>query len=473
MPFIIAIAGLALAVWGFVFLLRGSLLHGTVVFLVAGCCFNEYLFKVDVGPISLTLERIVLALLCIAYAVQRCLGHTDPKKLQNGDVLLAGFLGVLVVSLLTGEQAAGLKGEVPPHWRFLAGYLMPAVIYWIARQSKLTERRVYGVLAALAGLGLYLSLTGMLEVAGQWSLVFPRHIADPKLGLHFGRARGPMLQSVSFGTFVYAGLFSAWFWRDRLNRLGQVAVCLVLPLFAAGIFFSYTRSVWMGAALALFVVAALTLHRSWRPLVLGGMIGAALLLVTFKSDAFLGFQREYSASETRDSASLRVSFAYVSWQMFLDRPIMGCGLGRFAQEKLPYLSDRSTAIPLERIRTLVHHNHYLSLLTETGLIGFSLFAALMCVWAVDAWKMVRHAGTPDWIRGIAVLFLAMLSVILFQWMGHELSYSPIDHSLLFLLAGMTAGLRPQAYRVEQETLAQRAAEPHADDVNHPLPVLPV
>ncbi|MBT4865294.1 MAG: hypothetical protein HON53_09270, partial [Planctomycetaceae bacterium] len=132
-----------------------------------------------------------------------------------------------------------------------------------------------------------------------------------------------------------------------------------------------------------------------------------------------------------------------------------------------------TAIPLERIRTLVHHNHYLSLLTETGFIGFSLFIGMIGVWAVDAWKMVRHTGTPDWIRGIAVLFLAMLSVILFQWMGHELSYSPIDHSLLFLLAGMTAGLRPQAFRVQQESLAQRAAEPHADDVNHPLPVLPV
>ena len=117
MPFLITIAGLALAVWGFVFLLRGSLLHGTVVFLVAGCCFNEYLFKVDVGPISLTLERIVLALLCVAYAVQRCLGRTDPKKLQNGDILLAGFLGVLVVSLFTGERAAGLKGPASRTWR--------------------------------------------------------------------------------------------------------------------------------------------------------------------------------------------------------------------------------------------------------------------------------------------------------------------------------------------------------------------
>lgn len=472
MTFLIAIAGLAVAVWGCVFLFRGSLLSGAVAFLVAGCCFNEYFVRFDVGPITLTLERLVLATLMATYVAQRWLGRADPKKLQNADILLAGFLGVLFVSLFTGESFRGLKGEVPPMWRFLAGYLMPAILYWIARQSRLTENRVYHVLAVLGCLGLYLSLTGMLEIAGQWALVFPRHIADPKLGLHFGRARGPMLQSVSFGTFVCAGLFATWLWRDRLNRWGRAAIWMSLPLFVAGVYFSYTRSVWMGLGLGLLIMAAFTLHKSWRPLVLTGMIGGAVMLAAFKSDAILGFQREYSASDTRDSASLRISFAYVSWQMFLDRPVLGVGLGRFAQEKLPYLADRSTEIPLERIRELVHHNHYLSLLTETGMIGLSLFLALLAVWAVDAWKIARHPGTPDWIRGIAVMLLAMIAMLLPQWLGHELSYSPIDHSLLFLLAGMTSGLRPQAFAEQNKPLTRLAGKSREGDVPQRLPVTP-
>ena len=51
----------------------------------------------------------------------------------------------------------------------------------------------------LACFGLYLAATGLLEAAHQWAFVFPRYIADPTVGLHYGRARGPMVQAVSYG----------------------------------------------------------------------------------------------------------------------------------------------------------------------------------------------------------------------------------------------------------------------------------
>lgn len=473
MTFIALIAALALCVWGVVYALRGSLLAGVVAYLLVACCFNEYFFKFDVGPVTLTLDRLLLAALVAVYGFRRCLAWIHPsltagdlavdRRLSKSDVALFGLIGFLILSLFWGEEMGGHRGEVPPFWRLLAGYLTPAVIYWIARRSRLTERRVAAVLAALAGFGLYLSLTGLLETAGAWSLVFPRHIADPKLGLHFGRARGPMLQSVSYGTFVAVCLLSAWIWRVRRGRAGQLVVAIVLPLFPAAVYFSYTRSVWLGAVLALFVVLGLTLHRSWRKWVLGGMIATALLLAVLKSDSFLSFRREYSAGATRDSAYLRISFAYVSWQMFRDRPLTGCGFGRFAQTKLPYLSDRSTEMPLEKIRPLVHHNHYLSLLTESGIIGLGLFLTVVALWVRNAWQMYRYPQTPPWIRGVCALFLGSLCVYALQWSGHELSYSPLDHSLLFLLAGITVGLRPQAFGDDCENTktqtARRGEEP--------------
>ncbi len=70
---------------------------------------------------------------------------------------------------------------------------------------------------------------------------------------------------------------AAWVWRARLGRPGQLAVVLLVPLMLAGIYFSYTRSVWMGAGLGAVVVLALTLRGAWRPLVLGGMVTAAVI----------------------------------------------------------------------------------------------------------------------------------------------------------------------------------------------------
>ena len=93
------------------------------------------------------------------------------------------------------------------------------------------------------------------------------------------------------------------------------------------------------------------------------------------------------------------------------------------------------------------------MLTETGILGLGLFLALMATWARNAWQMIRYQHTPDWIRGVSVLFLGTLCVLGVQWMFHELSYSPIDHSLLFLLAGITVGLRPQAFHIEPEAAA--------------------
>ena len=90
---------------------------------------------------------------------------------------------------------------------------------------------------------------------------------------------------------------------------------------------------------------------------------------------------------------MRESFAYVSWQMFWDRPIWGCGFGHFYEEKLPYLSDRRTPLKLEEIRDYIHHNTYLSLLTETGVIGLGLFLAVLACWIRVGWQLTRD-GKP-------------------------------------------------------------------------------
>ena len=95
----------------------------------------------------------------------------------------------------------------------------------------------------------------------------------------------------------------------------------------------------------------------------------------------MGLEREGTAGESHHSVDQRKSFAYVSWQMFKDHPLMGVGFGRFYDRKLPYLSDRSQEFELESLRPLDHHNTLLSLLVETGLAGLAAFVALLAAWA--------------------------------------------------------------------------------------------
>lgn len=438
------IAGIVALIWGILGVSRGSLMGWCLLFLVVGACFGYSFLTIKSGPVPLTLDRIVLLLLAAAYVVQRRLGRTEPKPLEPTDKLLLAFLGVLFLSGCYGGWTGELATQATPVYRLIAGYLIPFALYWTARQSRLDRSKLTLAYAVFTCLGVYLAFTGIMEVSGQWWAVYPKYIADPKLGLHFGRARGPMLQSVSFGAYLGICLLAAWLWRSRLPRAGQLAIILLMPLMLAGIYFSYTRSVWMGAGAGLLVVLGLTLRGRWRPLVLGGMVSAALLLATTHLENLVSFRREYSAEETGKSASCRESFAYVSWLMFLDRPMLGVGFGQFPTAKLPYLADRSTDLDLEVIRPLCHHNGFLSILTETGLVGFALYMAVLATWAYNAWQLVRSRVAPDWARTQGVLLLGAMAVYACQAAFHELSYTSIDNCLIFFLAGITVGLRPLA-----------------------------
>ncbi len=443
MDFVYLIAGIAALIWGAVFALRGSLIAGCMALLVVAACFGPHFYSFRLGPVPLTLDRIVLVLLGVAFVVQRRLGRTEPKRLGRVDLLLLAFLGVLFASAFYGGWGGNQTGGADdggPAFRLIVGYIIPFAVYWIARQSPLSRANVSIIHGTLVGLGVYLGVTALLEISGQWWAVFPRHIADEEIGLHFGRARGPMLHSVSLGFYLAVCMLAAWTWRWRFGRVGQLAIFLLIPLFLAGIYFSYTRSVWMGAGLGMLVVLALTLRGAWRPLVLGSIVGAGLLLVATQMDQLKSFQRESSAEDSGRSVDLRGAFAYISWQMFLDRPLMGVGFGQFPEAKKPYLADRSTNLYLEVAREYVHHNGFLSILTETGLIGMALYLAVLFGWGHAAWQLYRRPDVPDWARSCGVLLLGAMAVYVCQAAFHELSYSPIDNLLIFFLAGTVVGL---------------------------------
>jgi O-antigen ligase len=86
----------------------------------------------------------------------------------------------------------------------------------------------------------------------------------------------------------------------------------------------------------------------------------------------------------------------------------------------------------------------LSLLTETGAVGLGLFLALLATWSRDAWRIYRNAGAPPWAKSQAALSLGVLGVYLCQSLFHELSYTPLDNSLVFFLVGVTMSLKPLA-----------------------------
>ncbi len=467
MPLVALIVLAAALVWGAIYACRGSLPCGAAALIVVAYVFGFNFWNEHVGPLPLTLDRVVLVGLVAAFVAQWRWGRLDAKPLSGSDWLLAVLLLVLTTSmLLAGTPKVRAAEGFSPTWRLVMSFVVPAILYWIAREAPLSHRAWKASLATLSVLGIYLAVTGLAEIGGQWALVFPRYIADPTLGIHFGRARGPELNAASLGVYLTVCLWCAWLLRPDVRRGWQLMLIAAVPLMALGVYATYTRSTWIGLAASAGVVGYLQLAKSWRlPLfLLAGLGGLLLVAATWQS--VVDLQREGTASESEHSVDQRKSFAYVSWKMFEDHPLFGVGFGRFYDQKLPYLSDRSQDFELESLRNLQHHNTLLSLLTETGMLGLAAFLGLLAAWARGGWSLVRDVQLPGWKRSQGLLMLAVLVTYLSSAVFHDLTLLPSQQWILFLIAGLTMNLRlgtasvPQV-AIENARVAATAIRPAA------------
>jgi len=438
------IAGMIALVWGVVVFVRGGLLGGCLAVLLAGTCFSVPFYKLELGPVPLTADRVLLVLLVVQYIFWRRWGWAGPKPMGKPEILLAIFTAMLVVSVSTTDWRAL---DYQPLSRLIIYYLMPAVLYWIARQTKFSQQAVLAVIGSFAVLGVYLAVTALAEYFQAWWLVFPKYIettaAENKLEF-IGRGRGPLLNPVGNGMLLATCLGSALLWWPWLNRSGRVLLLPIVLLFLAAIYVSLTRSVWMGGLLALVLVVGLAIPWNWRLPLLGAGLLVGVLVAATQWEQLIAFKRDKSltAEQTADSVELRPILAVVTWHMFLDRPLFGCGFSQYKTEHENYVSDRSTDLPLERARGYIPHNVAFSLLTETGLVGLGLFAAMLIFWGRDAWRLWRDGESPLWARQQGLLMLAALGAYLVNGMFHDVSVVPMANMTLFFLAGVTAGLRP-------------------------------
>ena len=446
MPGLMLIVAVVLLVWGAVLFFRGGLLGGCLVFLLAATCLGPNFYALEVGPLRLSLDRILWPLLIFQYLVWHWRGWDDPKSVRAADVVLVVLIAYLAVRTFTADW---LADGAAPATRLVLSYVMPLGVYWVARQSRPSQRAGAALLACLALFGLYLAVTVAAEYFQASWLVWPRYIVetlDNKKLEFIGRGRGPLLNPMVTGILLAACWSAAILGLGRLGRRGRAALVPACLLFALAAWCSMTRTVWIGAGLSVAVVAGAMLPRCWRLPVLGGAVLAAALAVCTHWEHVVAFKRDrdLTARETANSVYVRPVLAMVAWHMFLDHPLLGCGFDQYSRRHQDYLADRSTALVLEYARGNLPHNVLLAVLAETGLVGLGLFLALLGLWTRDAWRLWRDPTAPLWVRQPGLLFLATLAAYLTNGAFHHVAFIPMSNTLLFFLAGVTAAWRSAA-----------------------------
>ncbi|WP_425398896.1 O-antigen ligase family protein [Aeoliella sp.] len=443
MPVVLLVAAAVLLVWSVIVFRWLSPVGVAVATVAVGYVFGHEFWNLHLGPLPLTIDRLLLVLLVAVVAIRAWQGRITWQGPLPVDWAIIALLGWLTVSCIASNMGSGVELPTSPYFRLLFAFWLPAMLYLCVRLTPLSTRTTTVVLATLAALGTYLALTACAELVGAWWAVFPKYITDPELGTHFGRARGPALNSVSLGNYLAISMWAAWTLRPRVSRGWQLALLAAMGLMVVAILFTFTRSVWIGLALSGFVMLVAMAPRRLRlPVAFGTMAVGAVAAVAAWS-LVLNLNREDSGQVSQHSVQQRTAFAYVSYHMICDHPLTGVGFGRFYDQKLPYLADRSQSFELESIRGLHHHNTFLGLWTETGLVGIVAFVAMLCGWIAIGARMALGEGHSIATQQMGRLLLAVVAVYLPSAMFHDLSLIFQDQVLLFLVAGLCVATAEQ------------------------------
>jgi O-antigen ligase len=143
--------------------------------------------------------------------------------------------------------------------------------------------------------------------------------------------------------------------------------------------------------------------------------------------------------------------------MFQDHPVAGVGFGRFYDTKLPYLSDRSQSFELESLRDLHHHNTFLGLLVETGLVGLCGYVAVLLGWGRIGLSMATSSPSMSDLRPMGRFLLVALAVYLPSALFHDVSHIFQDQWLLFTIAGLAVAICEQSLSPATSDLSDPAS----------------
>jgi O-antigen ligase len=251
-------------------------------------------------------------------------------------------------------------------WSVVAAkWVVPFALYLLAGLVFDTEDSLHALeifcLITLA----YLSVTSMLFLSGEKSLILPPFIVDESIGIHADRARGPFLQAVANGVSLnLLGLVALDSYRRR--RLRGIVALLFLIALPPAILATKTRAVWISFALSLlallFISHSIRIRRACLCLVLAAVFGS-LCVLTFED-----VNRSITERlQERSPVEFRMAMYRAGWDMFLAKPWFGWGSGQVQADLEKRISDFHQS-------EFFFHNTFLEIAVEFGVVGVALYS---------------------------------------------------------------------------------------------------
>ncbi len=343
---------------------------------------------IPLGSFEVTGVEAMVFLTALAWALQAAIRRTTAIRLTWFFLPALIFVVALAVSAWNAaEISADLEGGVAGSLKEILKWAEFLLVYVLAASILSSRRQMVAVLWVLLGAGTLAAMFGwvqfLLRLGPEGYIV----------GGRFLRAYGTFGQPNPYAGYLgmilalVFGILVTWLAAGNRPRRWQWLMVGAAGAMLAAVVMSLSRGAWVGLAISFALMLAIS-HRRGVVLLLGvallatsvEMAGALDLLPSQVSERLASMAGSFSIFDARDVEPTPENWAVVermanwqaAWNMFMDYPLLGVGVGNFARLYSDY------ALPYWKFYPAIHaHNYYLTLLAETGIVGLAAYLALM------------------------------------------------------------------------------------------------
>jgi O-antigen ligase len=415
---------------------------GLFVWLLLAPVANEYAkLSLPTGFPDLTFGRVVVGLVSAAVLLRMVLHGRRLVPFGATELAMLTLVAIVGIDLVmrsgnpTSDALQNFDERVTPILLFLAARNL------CVRRADL--RVAAGILVVV---GCYLSLHGAYQFLGLGSSnatteatvessVYEGGMRVNESHQGEGRAVGPFSSAVEFGSVtgiaLLAALYAALYLKQGIARGLPLAT---VPVIAAGVIFSSTRSPWLGTYLGIALMAALDRRLRIQMLTALGMVTVVAVI------AAVVLTPESSSLRERASSTEPISGRLVMYEVGLRiaarRPLTGYGRGApsriAAREELFALGSPDADLAPGQF-----HNVFLTTLVEWGIVGLLAYLWVLALLVKGALDLRRRlADRVDFVFHFAGFFLCAVVVFASQGMLVDIPQFFYLNGVLFFLAGL-------------------------------------
>ena len=363
--------------------------------------------------IHIRFDQLIIGITAFSFLISALIHKNLKIKKDSTFILMLLLIGINILSLI---NAINLTREI----EVLLFTLIAFIIYYLFVVNFFSKEYIKYIPYVIFIASIILSIFGLYQYIGNYlgipgSLVglsapyvkdvlgYPRIQATEVEPLYWGNY---LIFSItlSLGIIIFRKKYRA------TNNLLKIAIISFI-LSSINLVFTYARGAWIGEFIALIALAIIYIYikKINKKIIFTSIVIFLVLIIGFFT--LLGTNhlptpvKNIVARVENLSSPDRIYLDTNAMYAFIRHPFIGIGDGGFG----PFMSENPFVIPpknysqIEGFGWAIVNNEYLSILTNTGIIGFVVFSAFMLTLLLRSIKAIKRKLNKDTIILISSL----------------------------------------------------------------------